>query len=53
MDPIPTSYTATIASRVFEVVIDGTRQQIRLKLASLFRTLRLSMVQTGDALFAY
>lgn len=32
MNPISTSYTTTIASRLFEVVIDGTRQQMRLEI---------------------
>ncbi|MBT2771112.1 hypothetical protein J7J47_02555 [Halomonas sp. ISL-60] len=32
MDPISTSYTETIASRVFDAVFDGSRQQIRLEI---------------------
>lgn len=32
MNPISNTYTSTIASRAFEAVIDGTRQQIRLEI---------------------
>ncbi|MDQ7730721.1 hypothetical protein [Halomonas sp. SpR8] len=32
MNPISNTYTSTIASRAFEAVFDGTRQQIRLEI---------------------